>query len=361
MLLRETKELESYLPTSKWRNANALLSYVEEEEQNAVIPILGEELFGELVNTYEKMSGEFGGVTPDILPAQYADLSVRLIRLCQKIQLYLALANNAGLLAVSFNQGGGFNVVSSDNYDPADKESLNRMERDAFRKAHRNVDALLAELERDAKRETPQYAELWKQSDYFYFKAGLLISRADILQNYLNIQGSRERYIELVPDLRYAQSTYLTPALGRELMQAFVERNTRLIPVPPAASEEEDEEKAEQMHEWAKVQRMRWLEAEDLLRAAMSCYTEHRNTKLRRPDSLTDADMSLARAVAVMREHTEYFMPYIQSAPFYEEPAQGGSEQQADDPRCICGEPAHFDPCDPNNAITVLRPGLRRF
>ena len=164
MLLIETKEIRSYLPTSKWRDADALLSYVEEEEQNVLIPILGEELFCELAQAYQDRAAVSGGITPDLIPPTEVDAHIRIIRLCQKVELYMALANNVGLLAVSFNQGGGFNVSTSDNYDNADKDALNRLEKDAFRKAHRNIEALLAELERDAKSENPQFADKWRKS-----------------------------------------------------------------------------------------------------------------------------------------------------------------------------------------------------
>lgn len=359
MLLIEIKELESYLPTGKWRDANKLLSYVEEEEQHVLIPILGNELFDDLVGRYMEAVGTYGGVTPDLFPASDVDIYIKLIRICQKVQLYMAMANNIGLFAVSFNQGGGFNVASSENYDAAGKDALDRLEKDSFRKAHRNIDYMLSVLEYDAKSSEPKFADKWMNSEYFYFHDDLLISRSIILQRYLNINHSRERYIELVPDLRYAQNTYLEPALGCELMQAFVDRNTKVVPPVPEPVEGEGGVDDTPTQEWIDEQRLLWIKAEGLLRAAEACYAEHRNVKMRRSDSLTDADMSLARAIALIREHQEYFMPYVQSAPFYVEPVQG--EEQETDPNCICGEPAQFDPCDPGNAITVLNPGLRRF
>ncbi|MGN0091279.1 MAG: DUF6712 family protein [Alloprevotella sp.] len=369
MLLIENKEIDSYLPTSKWRNANDLLSYVEEEEQNVVIPILGESLFNELVSRYEEMVGRYGGVTTNLLPSEHVDEHIRMIRYCQKIQLFMALANNVGLMAVSFNQGGGFNMASSDNYDSADKETLNRLERDAFRKAHRNIETMLYELERDAKKPEPLFAEMWRESDYFYFKAGVLISRADVLNNYLNIGNSRERYIELLPDLRYAQNTYLCPELGSELMQAFVDRNTQVIPMQPKTEASEEEETAgeggeeptpQHTPEWLQRQRMLWAKAEDALRASLACYAEYRNVKMRRPESLENAEMSRAQAVKLIRDNQEYFMPYVATSPFYVEPDKE-EEKQPENPRCICGEPSRFDPCDPGNAITVLNPTLRRY
>ena len=343
--MTQDKEITALMPTEKWRDAQSLLSYVEEEEQMVIIPILGTELFDVLEQAYRKAVVKYGGITPDLYPVDEVDGSVRLIRICQKIQFYLAISNNIGLFSVSMNRGGGFNVASSDNYERADKESLDRLEKDSFRKAHRSIDTLLMELERDAKKTKPSFAELWKKSRYFYLKADLLITTADDLQNYLNIGASRERYIELDPDLRYAQNTYLRPSIGSELMQAFVERNRTAI--PPA--EDADAEK-----------RRLWDEADSRLRAALAGYAEHRNVKLRRPDSLAEADMSLAQAIELMKSNQSAFEPYIKSSPFYTEAVQHGKEEGSD-PRCICGEPAKFDPCDPNNAITVLRPTLFRY
>lgn len=350
MLLTLESEITAYLPTSKWRDADRLLAVIEEEEENTLVPILGRKLFDYLNERYEELVDEYGGITPDVIDKNAADETVRLLRVCQKVVLYLALGNNSGLLGVSLNAGGGMNVASSEYYDSADKDSVARFERDAWKKAHRNIDILLSTLERDAQKEDPLFAELWKESTYYYKKRNLLFSTAMQMQDYLDIKGSRERYIELVPDIRYCQGVYLAPQVGDELMKKFVDGMYGPDGANGSDAPEELNKKAQVLGDWTK--------AADRLRTALAGYVEHRNTKMRRADSLSEADMSLARAIQYISEHQESFEPYVQSSPFYMKPEEPSAKDESHSEVC----PGHtFDPCDPDNMITVLRPTLRRW
>ena len=352
MILSLPQEIESYLPSSKWRDAQSLLAYTEEEEANVLLPVLGEELLDYLTERYDDLVAEHQGITSQMFPVDKVDDTVRLIRMCQKAVLYMALANNSGLLTVSFNPGGGLNTVSAEYYDKADKDTLQRFERDAYKKAHRNVDAILVLLERDAQKAKPQFADMWKKSRYFYLQSQLLITTAMQMQDYLDIKGSRERYIELVPDLKYCQSTYLAPRLGDRLMKAFVQCTTDANVIPTI----EDETKTQgQLLAMNAGVRADWYEAIDRLRSALANYTEHRNPKLRRPDSLSEADMSMARALEYISAHQSSFMPYIEDAPLYVAPKPTPSA----DPHKP--ERKAFDPENPRNMIAVLPTTLKRW
>lgn len=351
MLLRLETEIRSYLPTSKWNDAQLLLSYVEEEEQNVLLPILGYELFEHLNERYDKLVAEYEGITADIFPVDKVDDEVRLLRICQKVCLYMVLANNSGLLSVSFNPGGGMNQVSSEYYDTADKDAVNRFERDAWKKAHRNIDALLTLLERDARSENPMFKKLWQNSRYFYLQSNLLLTTASQMQDYLDIKGSRERYIELVPDMKYCQSVYLTPQVGEKLMDAFIRSATDDSVIPII--------KDDTLSEGALLAkngeiRGHWIEALDRLRSALANYTEHRNVKMRRADSLSEGDMQIARAVQFISEHQDSFMPYVETSPLYQPPRPEPIEKQR------CDRKPKYDPNDPDNRVTVLA-SLNRY
>lgn len=350
MLLTLESEITAYLPTSKWRDADRLLTVIEEEEENTLVPILGRGLFDYLNERYDELVAEHGGITPDVIDKSAADETVRLLRVCQKVVLYLALGNNSGLLGVSLNAGGGMNVASSEYYDSADKDSVARFERDTWKKAHRNIDTLLSILERDAQREEPLFAKLWEESTYYYKKRNLLFSTAMQMNDYLDIKGSREKFIELVPDIKYCQGVYLAPQVGDELLRAIVEGDM-------VVGDDNSEEDAAMLNKKAQI-RGDWTEAADRLRIALAGYVEHRNTKMRRADSLSEADMSLARAIQYISEHQDSFEPYVQSSPFYVNPEE--SSIVSENHSGVC--PGHtFDPCDPDNMITVLRPTLRRW
>ena len=354
MILSRPQEIESYLPTSKWKDAQSLLAYTEEEEANILLPVLGQELLDHLTKEYDRLVAERQGITPQEFPVDEVNDTVRLIRMCQKAVLYMALANNSGLLSVSFNPGGGMNVVSAEYYEKADKETLARFERDAYKKAHRNVDAMLTLLERDAQKAEPRFAGMWKKSRYFYLQSHLLITTATQMQDYLDIKGSRERYIELVPDLKYCQSTYLAPRLGDALTKAFVQSATDADVIPSVNDEDKVMTKAGLLARNAEV-RADWHEALDRLRAALANYAEYRNPKLRREAALSEADMSMARALEYITAHQSSFLPYIESSPLYvaPEPTPTAKPERPERPT--------FDPNNPHNMIAVLPTTLKRW
>ena len=51
MLLTTDDEIRSLMPTSKWNDVDMLLSCVEEEEQNVVLNLLGDEHFLSVCHT----------------------------------------------------------------------------------------------------------------------------------------------------------------------------------------------------------------------------------------------------------------------------------------------------------------------
>ena len=83
MILTDTQEIASYLPTSKWRDAQTLLAYTEEEESNVLLPVLGQELLDWLTEQYDNLVAEQGGITSQQFPVDKVDDTVRLIRICQ--------------------------------------------------------------------------------------------------------------------------------------------------------------------------------------------------------------------------------------------------------------------------------------
>lgn len=330
MLLTRIEEIEACLPTSKWEGAEELLGLVEEEEEYAVVPILGRELYEHLTDRYNELLGELGDISATNAELTKEDVTdeVRLIRLCQKVQLYRAIANNSGLLSVSFNRGGGFNIATADNYDAASKDQMQRAERDAWNKAHRCVDSLLALLERDAQSEGPQFAAMWKKSRYFYLHGNLLFTTAAMMQSYIEVRDSRERYIELLPDIKYCQSVYIETEMGAELLKAFVSTATDSTVIPPyKPAEGEEVTEADMIAGNAEIRAV-WDEALDRLRTALAHYVMQENEKLRRDNSLTNAELSRARALSYIREHQDAFIPYIESSPLYVKPAEAKPENE---------------------------------
>lgn len=338
MILTKASEINAIMPTARWRKPENLIALTEVEEENTLIPILGEELFDYLVDEYKKIVKEDdSGVTP--LENESPTPTVKVIRICQRIILHMALANNSGILGISFNEGGGMNQSSAEYYDVASKEAVSRFERDTWKQAHRAIDSLLVLLEKDACSQTPVFKGKWEKSKYFYYHAGLLFTTAVQMQDFLNISGSREKYIELVPDIKYCQEVYLAPAIGENMFRALVKHT---------ASSANDRE-AKPYHS----------EAADRLRIALALYVEARQPKMRRTESLREADMALARATQYIADNQQAFMPEIETSPLYTPPKNAqaqmtGTESQAKGCQC------KFNPHDPNNAAMAF-PFVRRF
>ena len=65
----------------------------------------------------------------------------------------------------------------------------------------------------------PVIVSLWCMSRYYYLDATLLIPTCTVLQAFLDIEDYRDRFIRLLPDLRFIQRHYIEKAFA----EAFVE------------------------------------------------------------------------------------------------------------------------------------------
>ncbi len=264
MLVTTQNEIQSLMPTARWDKPQVLFGYLEEEEAVALEPLLGATLYQHVLTEYDRLRQEYIDitattvrptgkakqdprlahadvterleqvsqgkyretyVTPEegekMVPAK--DLkTIKLIRICQQIEWYRMLSHKAGLLTVSFNEGGGMNVSSGESYDPADEKAKDRVVKDAWMSAGRATDSLLLFLEADAKGEK-LFTELWKETDAFYLHKDLLFQTARELNEYLDIRSERAVYVSLVRDIRFCQNTYLKPRIGGKLLKAVID------------------------------------------------------------------------------------------------------------------------------------------
>ena len=263
MFIRTENEIISLMPTARWSRPDQLYGYLEEEERVALEPLLGTTLYQHLCDEYERLHKEYGDITsttikptgkakknpklPHVDVTERMDkvqaglvqptttarskeekdvpkldqATVRLLRICQQIEFYKMLSHKAGMLTVSFNEGGGMNQVSADGYEPADQKKIEHVVKDAYMSAGRAIDSLLLFLEADAKGEKV-FTEKWQEADAFYLHKDLLFQTARVLNEYLDIKGERMAYVQLVRDIRFCQNTYLKPRIGGKLLKAIV-------------------------------------------------------------------------------------------------------------------------------------------
>ena len=263
MFITTQQEIQSLMPTARWDRPQQLFGLIEQEEQVALEPLLGLTLYQWLLGEYDRLRETHGDITATTVrptgkakkdaSLAHADVTerleqiqqgkyretyvapepgekdvpaedmqeIRLIRICQQIEFYKMLSHKAGVLTVSFNEGGGLNRVSAEGYDPADEKEIDRLTRDAFMSAGRAVDSLLLFLEADAK-DRRLFTDRWSDADAFYLHKDLLFQTARVLNEYLDIKGERMAYVQLVRDIRFCQNTYLKPRIGSKLLKAVV-------------------------------------------------------------------------------------------------------------------------------------------
>jgi len=339
MFITTENEIVSLMPTSRWSRPDQLKGWLEEEERVALEPLLGTSLYAHLCREYERLRNIYGDITATTVkptrkarldPGQpYADVTerldaiasknpphmhpafpaddeegdvpetdmqaIRLIRICQQIEFYLMLAHKAGMLTVSFNEGGGANRVSAEGYDPADDKEIDRLTKDSFMAAERATDSLLLFLEADAKGER-QFTEKWQEADAFYLNRDLLFQTASVMQKFSTVRF-RMDYVDMVHDIRFCQNTYLKPRVGARLLKAVVDFANGEATAEPHANPDTP---------------LVMTELLEMLRMALGFYVECRRTelgpkkeRLARRDSMTNAQQAMAMACDYIADHLD--------------------------------------------------------
>lgn len=389
MFIRTENEIISLMPTARWSRPDQLYGYLEEEERVVLEPLLGTPLYEHLCNEYERLTEMHVDITsttikptgmakedPGLAHADVTErlesirqgnyqrtacypmpddekevpekdmLTVRLLRVCQQIEFYKMLSHKAGLLTVSFNEGGGMNMVSADGYDPADEKRMERVVKDAFMSAGRAIDSLLLLLEADAKG-SKVFTALWQEADAFWLHKDLLFQTARVLNEYLDIKGERMAYVQLVRDIRFCQNTYLKPRIGGKLLKAVVAyANDGMKDSDSSSSSSSSDAVTKET-----VDTDIYDELLSLLRTALAFYVESRRTtisnisllsgsssrstsanyqkedKLARRDSMTDAQQAMAMACQYVEENLDALGDAATGTPIYN--AVRAREEQA--------------------------------
>ena len=402
MLITRENEIISLMPTSRFSRPEQLFGYLEEEE-GALEPLLGNALYQHLLAEYDRLTTEYGDITAlTVRPTgkakknaevAHADVTermdlirqgkyretfvapedgekdvpaldlatVKLIRHCQQIEFYRMLAHKAGMLTVSFNEGGGMNIVTADGYDNADEKAKDRVVKDAWMSAGRATDSLLLFLEADAKGDR-LFTSLWQKADTFYLHKDLLFQTARVLNEYLDIRSERAVYVSLVRDIRLCQNTYLKPRVGAKLLKAVIEyanlggntaeHGTEGTGNPESPDTAADEAKAAAMEELLELLRQAlafYVECRrtSITRTSLTVSTSQRGTgstiekeeRLARRDSMTDAQQAMAMACDFIEEHLEELGEAAVGSPIYIR-AKEAEAQQARERQCACAAEA---------------------
>jgi hypothetical protein len=149
-----------------------------------------------------------------------------------------ALGRAIGMQAISVNNAG-INQMIADDYPAPDKngKTIDLYRETCNKEAHAALNQMLRQLEQWCKEPTPKKGSVlsdsvaerdeivtkWKESRYYYIAAALLLPSCETLQTYLNIYDSREKFIQLLPDLQFIQEEIIGNSIGEDLLKVVID------------------------------------------------------------------------------------------------------------------------------------------
>ena len=240
MILITIQELRLASPAHALDSIDGLVGFIDNSEHDFLEDKLGTPLYNALCQWYD----ENPTVRSSVSDYQTGYWN-RLLLLAQRCVAFDALGRAIGMQAISVNNAG-INVSIADDYPAPDKngKTIDLYRDTCTKEAHAALNQLLRQLEQWCKEqgaaaadndtdpstvlgdfvaEREEIVSLWKQSRYYYLAAALLISSCEVLQSYLNIYDSREKFIQLLPDLRFIQEEIIANSIGEDLLKVVID------------------------------------------------------------------------------------------------------------------------------------------
>ena len=254
MILSTNQELRLILPSNAVDEIANLQGVLDNSEKDFLQDKWGKPLYTRLCEYYTTLGGD--GFYQQKTDGSYAKKpwSV-LLDLAQRMVVNDAMARYAYQQILSVN-GAGVNIASSTDYDPATEKLLDKGVAGYKKEAMVSLNNLLILLENwavsintpaeatapkdgSASTEVPkdestevhtaieEIVLLWQESKYYYLHHDLLIPTCSILQQYLDVYDNRDKFIRLLPDLRYVQDEYIADVFGDELIDRLQHADDR--------------------------------------------------------------------------------------------------------------------------------------
>jgi hypothetical protein len=270
MILSTNQELRLILPSNAVDDIANLQGVLDNSEKDFLQDKLGKPLYTRLCEYYTTLGGD--GFYQQKTDGSYAKKpwSV-LLNLAQRMVVNDAMARYAYQQILSVN-GAGVNIASSTDYDPATEILLDKGVAGYRMEAMVSLNNLLKLLENwavsintpaetaapkdgsastevpkgestevpdDGKSDIPQdeNAEahtaieeivlLWQESKYYYLHHDLLFPTCSVLEQYLSVHDNRDKFIRLLPDIRYVQDEYIADVFGDELIDRLQHADDR--------------------------------------------------------------------------------------------------------------------------------------
>lgn len=228
MIITTIDELRRCLPSHAIDHIEAFTGFIDNSEHEFLLQPLGQPLYDKLCEWYDAHKDAYKDA--DGRDVGYYN---RLLLVAQRCVVFDAMGRAIDQQAVSIN-GAGINFASAEDYKPADRDAVSAAKQSLLKEAHSTLNRLLYTLEQwtaqcpveaDVTPETEELYEIvkfWRSSRFFYLAAQLLIPSATVLQEYLNIYDSREKFIQMLPDLHFIQEEVIAPAVGEDFCEFLV-------------------------------------------------------------------------------------------------------------------------------------------
>lgn len=254
MILSTNKELRLILPSNAVDDIANLQGVLDNSEKDFLQDKLGKPLYTRLCEYYTTLGGD--GFYQQKIDGSYAKKpwSV-LLNLAQRMVVNDAMARYAYQQILSVN-GAGVNIASSNDYDPATEKLLDKGVAGYRMEAMVSLNNLLKLLENwavsintpaeaadqkdgsastevsngestEAHTAIEEIVLLWQESKYYYLHHDLLFPTCSVLEQYLSVHDNRDKFIRLLPDLRYVQDEYIADVFGDELIDRLQHADDR--------------------------------------------------------------------------------------------------------------------------------------
>lgn len=235
MIISTLEELRLYNPSIAIDNIEALSGCFDASEHDFLEDKLGSDLYPKLIEYYRGIQADVASsFVNEVINGNDLPPYAQLLTVCQRIVVFDALANAIDMQILSVN-GAGVNLSTAKDYETPSQSMLSGYKSQCVKNAHVALNRLLVLLEDWTKQiaqldpdeeitdtsvsEKEEITVAWASgSRYYFLAAGLIIPSALVLQDYLNIYSSREKFITMLPDLRYIQEDIISPTIGEDLV-----------------------------------------------------------------------------------------------------------------------------------------------
>lgn len=353
MIITTVEELRLHLPNHAYDDLDSMAGAFRRSEADVLKEKIGHSLYSEMTRRYYAVSEEDRRswlVSEYYYEGKSSPWSY-LIFLCQQVVVFDAFYRSADINAISVNQSG-INVVDAENYDAASKDGISNYKKQLNKEMHAAVNRLLVWLEdaairvgeqssssdEDSSDEDPDLAELseivelWKSSKFYYLHTELFVSTATTFNEYVDIYESREKFVQLLPDIKYCQHQFIDNELGIPLSADLREK----MVTGHASIVEQQTIK--------------------LIQLAICLCVETRSQLFKRPESKDEAIGAIAQMNGFVRQHIK---DYDQDAalyyPLYEE-AMTIAEAKERNAVCPKPKPEPWVNNRPGNGMLVMPP-----